>query len=172
MINYIKNKFSSNKTENKFETYSKYFPDKIYLNKCLHFDGQLLFKDALFDFPSEAQFVKNIVHWTIDGIEFEEIELLGGDYKLVYDSYAEVFYFLSLQEVVKDVKLCLNDFLEKDDRRYESWFNLQQLDENRLLKIFIKNLNESSDEYVFVEVQKDGIESVWAAIVLLPNQIT
>lgn len=171
IIDFLKNKFTKQKNKDIIQR-SKYFPDKFYTNKHVTFDGDILFRTALLDFPSEPQFVSKITQWSVDGIEFEEIDFLGGDYKVVYDTSSKVFYFLSLQEIVKDLELSLNDYIEKDEKRYESWFGLIRIDEERLLKIFIRNLNENYDEYIFIMTTKDKTESIWASVILLPGQIT
>lgn len=170
IVDFIKNKFTKDKKQDTIQV-SKYFPDKFYTNKHVTFDGDILFRTALLDFPSEPQFVSNIRQWTVDGTEFEEIDFLGGDYKVVYDTSSKVFYLLSLQEIVKGAELSLNDYLEKDEKKYDSWFGLIQIDSDRLLKIFIRNLNDSSDEYIFIMTTKDKTESIWASVILLPGQI-
>jgi hypothetical protein len=175
IFNTIKNLFK--KEDKLIIEYSKYFPNKFYTNKLVIIDDslKLFLSKSKIKLPTDPLIVKKITQFEIGNDEFEEIEFVDSQYKLLYDRYSGYFYVLELVHIGDDIGLINEtDVVTNDGIGYKSWTGVQEMTnkkDSKLVAIFDRYISSEADEYFFIEVDKQFTERRYVGIICQHNLI-
>lgn len=150
---------------------SQYFSDSLYENKSIKIDKsfRLFVKRSVIDIP-EVLIIRDINTIMIGGDVFEEI-IFDSKHKMLYDPPNDTFYLMQFLYNEYDSENIKNDMVTLDNKEYASCTNIMESNRNELYRIYSRNISSDADEYLFVVLGKNSIESYWAAIILQPAMV-
>jgi hypothetical protein len=105
--------------------------------------------------------------WELDGIDkFEEIILDSKTYKFLYDHTNDTLYFMQLIDTSnrEDIN---NTSVHIGQNVYEQVTDVLEVSAKKeLLRIYEREISQSTSEYLFVEMDRKMLQKCWAAVII------